>query len=144
MVRVKPQNSAMRPHVSMPRSRARESSPSGSAVAVAIGALYTPVMPSRSSVLVALAAAALTVASACGADAADPGVVVIARDWPMPSAPGAGLPDPAAYDTATDGVVRDLVTGLAWQRAAGAGALWAGAGAACAALPSAALPGAGA
>src|SRR3954468_10284223 len=109
----------MRPQVSMPRSRARESSPSGSAVAVAIGALYTPVMPSRSSVLVALVAA--VVAAGCGSDAgtADvPGVVVGARDWPMPSAPGAGLPAPAAYDTATAGVVRDLVTGLAWRRTA--------------------------
>lgn len=35
-------------------------------------------------------------------------------EWPMPNSPGLELPNPASYDTATPGVVRDLVTGLDW------------------------------
>lgn len=35
--------------------------------------------------------------------------------WPMPNAASAGLPNPASYDTSTDGVVLDQVTGLIWQ-----------------------------
>ena len=36
--------------------------------------------------------------------------------WPMPNAPLHGLPHPRHYDTTTDGVVIDRVTGLMWQR----------------------------
>src|SRR5882672_4611951 len=42
MVRVKPQNSAMRPQVSMPRSRARRSSSSGVAAEATRAFLYDP------------------------------------------------------------------------------------------------------
>jgi hypothetical protein len=36
--------------------------------------------------------------------------------WPMPNAPLPGLPNPQSYDTKTEGVVIDRVTGLMWQR----------------------------
>jgi hypothetical protein len=36
--------------------------------------------------------------------------------WPVPNAPGQGLPNPQQYDTSTPGVVVDKVTGLTWQQ----------------------------
>jgi len=36
--------------------------------------------------------------------------------WPMPSPLSASLPNPQSYGTDVDGVVRDNVTGLEWQR----------------------------
>lgn len=36
--------------------------------------------------------------------------------WPMPHPPETGLPNPASYDTDTEGVVIDGVTGLMWER----------------------------
>lgn len=36
--------------------------------------------------------------------------------WAMPNPPSSGLPNPASYDTTIEGVVRDNVTGLMWQR----------------------------
>jgi hypothetical protein len=36
--------------------------------------------------------------------------------WPMPNVPLPGLPNPRRYDTGTNGVVVDQVTGLMWQR----------------------------
>jgi Protein of unknown function (DUF1566) len=36
-------------------------------------------------------------------------------NWPMPSAPTSGLPNPQSYSTAVAGVVVDNVTGLWWQ-----------------------------
>jgi Protein of unknown function (DUF1566) len=36
--------------------------------------------------------------------------------WPMPNARLPGLPNPRSYDTQTDGVVIDRITGLMWQR----------------------------
>lgn len=36
--------------------------------------------------------------------------------WPMPNAVSASLPNPASYDLATAGLVKDKVTGLMWQR----------------------------
>lgn len=38
-------------------------------------------------------------------------------DWPMPNAPGLGLPNERRYLTGSAGVVTDAVTGLAWQAA---------------------------
>ena len=38
-------------------------------------------------------------------------------NWPMPNPPSTGLPHPQNYDyTSQPGVVKDLVTGLVWQR----------------------------
>jgi len=37
--------------------------------------------------------------------------------WPMPTAPGLGLPNARHYDTAESETVVDLVTGLVWQAA---------------------------
>ena len=55
--------------------------------------------------------------------------------WPMPNPVGAGLPNPASYDTTTPGVVLDNVTGLMWERAVGLGShTWADANAYCGGL----------
>jgi hypothetical protein len=50
---------------------------------------------------------------ACGADATP----TTWAEWPMPNPVDAGAPNPAAYDSATPGVVVDTVTGLMWQAA---------------------------
>lgn len=53
----------------------------------------------------------------------------------MPNPSGAGLPNPASYDTSTVGIVLDKVTGLAWQRVSAPDSMpWKGASAYCADL----------
>ncbi|MGD0676343.1 MAG: DUF1566 domain-containing protein [Polyangiaceae bacterium] len=36
--------------------------------------------------------------------------------WPMPNFAASGLPNPESYDASVPGTVRDLVTGLMWQK----------------------------
>jgi hypothetical protein len=51
-----------------------------------------------------------------GAPPGDAGVSPGWAIWPMPNAPGSGLPHPQSYDTSVAGVAIDQVTGLTWQR----------------------------
>ena len=81
------------------------------------------------------AAPTTTTPTSTGSSCTDPGLSSVWASWPMPNPKNAGLPHPASYTDLGNGMVKDNVTCLVWQKQSPSGTYtWAAAKTYCSSL----------